>query len=311
MKLRVSPCFSRPAPMQRSADSTASGGKAEPRISLMRPLVTRMGAGGAAGVRQSMASEIFTPRPQSFKMSSVARREAVQAASGSVPRSKRWEASDFRRKACEVRRTVGGSKVGALQEGPFGLLRHPRVAAAHDARDGHGLLLVGDDEAALGQGVFLLVQGHDLLAGLGEADDDAAVQLVRVEGVHGLAHVHEQVVGDVDQSVDGAQAHGLRAWRLSQPGLEPTRQAFEGAADVARAGLRRLHLQAAAGDGSGRDCGRGLLPQGDAEIGGELPRQAQVREAVRPVGRELDFEDVVGLAQACGRRPGPRGAPGP
>ena len=98
-------------------------------------------------------------------------------------------------------------KGGALEQQAVGLVVHARVGAAPHAGQGHRLFGVADDEVVFGQGELLLVQGDDLFAGAGAADVDAAAgHLVQVEGVHGLAHLQQGVVGDVHHVADGAQA---------------------------------------------------------------------------------------------------------
>jgi len=65
--------------------------------------------------------------------------------------------------------------------------------------------------------------GEDFLAGGGAADDDAVFgEGVIVEGVEGLAEFHEDVVGDIDDVVDGAEADGFEAQALEPFGEGPT-----------------------------------------------------------------------------------------
>ena len=68
---------------------------------------------------------------------------------------------------------------------------------------------VGDDAHPRLQGVGLVVDGLDGLAGRGTADDDLRpAELGVIEGVQRLAALHEHVVGDVHDVVDRRHAHG-------------------------------------------------------------------------------------------------------
>ena len=79
------------------------------------------------------------------------------------------------------------------------------VLAAHDAGYRACLLLVGDDQHLLAQGSVHTVQRLDGLAGAGVADDDlVALDILDVKGVHRLAVLEHDVVGDVVVDVAAA-----------------------------------------------------------------------------------------------------------
>ncbi len=61
-----------------------------------------------------------------------------------------------------------------------------------------GLGVVGDDEVFGIEGALDAVEGLELFAFAGAADDDAAFDLVEVEGMGGLAHGEPGEVGGVD-----------------------------------------------------------------------------------------------------------------
>ena len=183
---------------------------------------------------------------------------------------------------------------GALKEQAGGVLIHAGVGTAHDAGQCHRLFGIADDEVVGVQGELFLIEGHDLLALVGAADiDGAARDLVQVKGVHGLAHLQQGMVGDIDHVADGAQA------AQGQMALHPAgRLAHPDVADivchVAGAQVGGLHLH---GDG-GIGVANGLVihgghVQGLAEDGRDLPRDAQNGLAVRAVGGDGDIEDVV------------------
>ena len=85
--------------------------------------------------------------------------------------------------------------VGALDD--FGAL------AAHYAGDGVGFGGVADDEHGGVEFAVLAVEGADGFVGLGVADDDGVVgEGAVIEGVHGLAALEHDVVGDVDEEAE-------------------------------------------------------------------------------------------------------------
>ena len=76
--------------------------------------------------------------------------------------------------------------------------RDHRVPAAHDAGEAERLGVIGDDQVFGIERALDAVEGLELFAFAGAADDDAAFNLVEVEGVRGLAHGEPCKVGGVD-----------------------------------------------------------------------------------------------------------------
>ena len=76
--------------------------------------------------------------------------------------------------------------------------RDHRVPAAHDAGEAERLCVVGDDEIFRIEDALDAVEGLELLAFARAANDDAAFDLVEVEGVGGLAHGEPDKVGGID-----------------------------------------------------------------------------------------------------------------
>ncbi len=85
-----------------------------------------------------------------------------------------------------------------FDEDVFGVGRDHRVPAAHDASEAERLDVVGDDEVFGIESALDAVERLELLAFAGAANDDAAFDLVEVEGVGGLAHGEPCEVGGVD-----------------------------------------------------------------------------------------------------------------
>ena len=168
------------------------------------------------------------------------------------------------------------------------------VQAAHNASQGDGLGAVADDQVVGGQLEVLLVQGGDLLAVFGAADDNlAAFQRVHIESMHRLANLQHDVVGDVNDVGDAAQA------AQSQLAFHPARRWAGGdvvdiVADVARAEVRGFNGDGQAVIGSVGDgvVGGGHL-EGLAQHGGNLAGNAQDALAIGAVGGDGDVKDVI------------------
>ncbi len=103
---------------------------------------------------------------------------------------------------------------GALEKDVHGVLVNLGVHAAHDASKGdRGLAVVGDDGHVRREGALDAIKVLELLAICGGADDDVAAtvalgELAQVKGVQRLAGEEHDVVGHVDDVVDGAAAGG-------------------------------------------------------------------------------------------------------
>ncbi len=76
--------------------------------------------------------------------------------------------------------------------------RDHRVPATHDAGEAERLDVVGDDEVFRIEGAFDAIEGLELFAFAGAADNDAAFDFVEVECVRGLAHGEPCEVGSID-----------------------------------------------------------------------------------------------------------------
>ena len=191
---------------------------------------------------------------------------------------------------------AGAVEAGGLEHHVGGVRHDLGVQSAHDARQAHGPVFVGNDQVVGGELAHVAVQGGQLLALLGPADDDmAALHIAVVKGVHGLAVLQHHVVGDVHDVVDGADAHapqplphplggGGDLHVPHHPGGVPGHQVGGRGLDVQQ--IRQhavgaaLHLRLVEG--------QGLLIGG-----GHLPGQADHRQAVRPVGGDLELHHVI------------------
>ena len=134
-----------------------------------------------------------------------------------------------------------GMEVGRLQEHVGSGLGHTRVQTAEHTTDAHRLLAVANHQVAVGQRAFHTVEGGELGARLYGPDHDAvALDLAQVKAVHGLSCAQQDVVGDVDDVVDGTLSHS------EEQVLEPLGallhlDATHGQAGIAGAGLGVLN----------------------------------------------------------------------
>ena len=168
------------------------------------------------------------------------------------------------------------------------------VQSAHDTCQCDRLGAVADDEVVGRQGEFLLIERCDLLAVLSAADEDlAAIQRVHVKGMHRLADLQHDIVGDIDYIVDAAQAAQGQLTAHPARGLARCDVAHI-VADVARAEILRLNA-----DGEAR-----LGVSADGVVGGghferlfqhscNLAGNAQHALAVGAVGSDGDVKDII------------------
>ena len=191
---------------------------------------------------------------------------------------------------------AGAVEAGGLEHHVGGVRHDLGVQSAHDARQAHGPVLVGDDQVVGGELAHVAVQGGQFLALLGPADDDvAALHIAVVKGVHGLAVLQHHIVGDVHDVVDGTDAHAPqplphplgRGGDLHvphHPGGVPGHQIGGGGLDVQQV---RQHAVGAA------LYLRFVESQGLLVGGGHLPGQTDDAEAVGAVGGDLELHHMV------------------
>ena len=181
-----------------------------------------------------------------------------------------------------------------------------RGLPAHDAGDRLDAVVVGDHHRIGIEPVGLAVERDEALAVLRPTNGQAARDLLRVEDVQRPPPVEGQVVGDVDQRVDRAQADrpqallyplGRRAVRHAAHEAERKERAqalvvfVEGQGDRRRAGPLAAH------------GGQRLALEGADAGGCEIPGDAVDRGAIGAVGRQVDLDDRI-------VEPGPDGVGG-
>ena len=148
----------------------------------------------------------------------------------------------------------GRVEPGAFEEHVLGGIDNFGFDAAHHAGYASRTVAVANHEVAFQQFVSGVVDGLDLFALHGAAHLDlVAMELVHVEAVERLAHVHQNEVRDVDHVVDAVHAHGVQKF------CEPCRGLFDfhvldDAAHITGATATGNHFEA-----HGRTCCFGIF----------------------------------------------------
>ena len=192
---------------------------------------------------------------------------------------------------------AGGLEVGDLEEDVGGGVGDSGFGAAHDAGDGEGFGLIGDNEVVGQEGAVLAVEGDEGFGFRGVADDNAAGEFGEVEGVEGLAHLHEDVIGDINDVVDGAEADAVESV-LEPLGAGGDLHAADGAGDIEGAGFGGVEADFGGCGRAGFEVGLaevGFAFEGESGEGGEFAGEAEVGEEVGAVGGDFEVEEDIGL----------------
>ncbi|MFT6181402.1 MAG: hypothetical protein ACJAQT_002126 [Akkermansiaceae bacterium] len=157
--------------------------------------------------------------------------------------------------------------------------------------------MVGDDTVDVFEGVGFFVECFELFAVGGLADVEGARDFGGIESVEGLAEFVEDVVGDIDDVVDGAEADRFELF--DEPvGAGGDFDSFDG-----KGGVERADEGIEDDDGGvfGRASGvsfRDRLGLG-VEQGGELAGEAGMGKEVGAVRGDFDFNEGVGVEEVA------------
>ena len=186
-------------------------------------------------------------------------------------------------------------KAGRFKNNGGCILHDAAVFAAHHARYSHRLFRVRNDEHIICERALNAIQRGDPLAVFCTANDHAVpLQVAQVKSVHRLAIFEHDEICDIDNIVN--RAHAARTQPLAQPargGLDA--HIFDDRAHIAIAPFRiqdgnaqvvihiarsRLHLRHGHLERHLKGCR-------------SLTREAQNRQAVRPVGGNFKLRDRI------------------
>ena len=177
-----------------------------------------------------------------------------------------------------------------------GRLVTARRFAAHNAGNGFDAVIVGDDDHRGVEPVGLAVQSDNLVAFLPAAHDEGACDLVRIEHVQRTAAVEGQIIGDVDERVDGPQAD--RGQPLLHPGgrraiLDAAHEAQGEGGCQMRVVLREVEFHGhRAGERASGGLDRMVLQLAETRRR-EIARNAVHAGGVGAVGGEIDLDDRI------------------
>ena len=239
--------------------------------------------------------------PHSSRTIAVAASTASGISAGSMPRSKRWRASE----TMSWRRPVSATRIGIEQRALDEHRRRGCVAARCLTADHAGHRLHAGrirDRAILGgHRVVAPVQRPECLAATRAQRQHVAGQLRHVEHVQRTAEVDGEEVGDIDQRVDRPQADRrqplLQPWRAG-----PVAQVADGAAEDPRARLRPVDLPARATANTGATfagCHGFSVPTPGS---GQIARDAAHGKAVAAIRRDADIDHRVVETRPLRRR---------
>ena len=189
---------------------------------------------------------------------------------------------------------AGGVEPGGLDEDVAGGRGDHGVPAAHDAGEGEGFELVGDDEVVGGEGAGGSVEELEGFAGVGVADDDAAFDLVEVEGVGGMAHADEDEVGGVDGVRDLLLAEEGEVFGDATGGGADLHVAEDAGGEAAAEGLGG-GVDTDGKGGGGLGLGQGGVERGEGQVvdGRGLAGDAVMVHGVDAVGGDVHLEQMA------------------
>ena len=194
----------------------------------------------------------------------------------------------------------GRVEPGAFEEHVLGGIDNFGFDAAHDAGNAGRTVAIANHEVVFNEFMGGVVDGFDLFALHGAAHLDlVAMELVHVEAVERLAHVHQNEVRDVDHVVDAVHAYSVQELG------EPSRRLFnlhvlDDAAHITGATATGNHFK-----GHGRACCFGIFLkfvgkrlERTVELGGKFTSDTAVAEGIRAVRGHIQFEAYVVEAEA-------------
>ncbi len=176
------------------------------------------------------------------------------------------------------------------QRGARGL--DARLGTAHDARERHRSVRIGDDEVLLAQLELAIVERPHRLAGRREPHDHPAlVQPPAIERVQRLPPLHHHEVRDVDDVGERTQPDAMQSHAQGQR-RGPDRRALERDAEVAAAAIGGLERDQPPILGRVRQLADRRCPV-TAELHREIAGDSDVAERIGTVRRDAELDHRV------------------
>ena len=103
-------------------------------------------------------------------------------------------------------------EAGTLEEHIGGLLGRAGFKSAENSSDTHRFFSIANHEIAVGKLVLLAIESDERSSvGTGSYNNLSSLDLVGIESVHWHSSLKENIVGDINDVVDGAQTDGLES----------------------------------------------------------------------------------------------------
>ena len=184
-------------------------------------------------------------------------------------------------------------EVCGLENDGLGVVHNLGVCAAHNACNSNRLVVVADGKHLVAQVVIYAVQSLDGLTVAGTADNNAAIgQALVVERMHRLAVLEHNIVGDINDVVDRANAAGVQT--LAHPRRRRLDlDILDNAGGVARAQVGVLDGHILVDVVAHALYLRSLDAERTVEGSRSLAGQTDHAQAVRAVGRNLKIGNPV------------------
>ena len=181
-------------------------------------------------------------------------------------------------------------EVGAFEDEIAGGGSEAGGEAAHDASEGEGLGVIGDDEVMGLEFRGFAIEGDEYFVGKCWANANGAVEFVGIEGVEWLTGFEHDEVRDVDDIVDGAEANGFEFT------AEPVGAWADGDLIDFEGGIEAARFAEDVNDIGGKAFVE-LVALREAECfggkNGDFASDADVAEQIGTVGGDFEIEDGV------------------
>ncbi len=186
-----------------------------------------------------------------------------------------------------------GCEEGRFEEHVARIEADTALLSPHDAGHAEHVGVVGNEQGVGIEIDGLFVEQQQFFARRRQACMHRALQAGVVIGVQGLAEFEHHVVGDIHQRADRADATALDAPLHPRRRLSTRIDPLDHPAAETRTGGRRVECNLATRVDGGLNWCDLRLTQRRVGKGGDFTRDTDQAQAVRPVGRQTDFDERI------------------
>ena len=186
-----------------------------------------------------------------------------------------------------------GREIGALDENIARGFPHGGLAAAHDASQGQGATVIGNNQGIRLKGDLLIVQQAQFLALAAVPDANPALEPVGIKGMQWLTQFQQDVIRDIDNHIQRAHTGPTQAFlhpqRSGSVPVDPANQLTQ----IARAVLGGVDTdrQSVLMFGGRRRTAR--QAQGYPVQQGDLAGNALDAQTIRPIRGEINLDQRI------------------